>query len=494
MPRRLLAVTLLLFVACQPDAVQNPGSNRPPLAVIVPVPAREEGALISLDGTRSSDPDDDSLSYAWSFGDGGGAPGAIPAHAFQDDGSYTVTLVVKDRAGAADTATTQAVISNAPPVITSLLVPAEQRIDSAAKISVAVRDPGSADTYDLIVEWGDGARDTIPGAKEAAHKYKRPGSYHVQVTARDDDGAEGSRSGASPIDVFDPTVNRRPVATVSGPSETREGAIVQFSAVGSMDPDGDSLTFIWLHGDGNTGNGVRTGWAYGDNGTFTVSVIVRDGRGGADTATTVVVVHNTPPTSLVVDPPFQQAPGLLLSTRVTFSDSGVADTHLLTVDWGDGKRDSVTIKADQYQRADRFIPSVLHPYAVSGTYSVRATVRDKDGAAASATAGHVVEVIDPSRRRTIAGYEVVDLGTLGGNSARPHDFNDYGMVVGSSLTTSGRTHAFLWNDGDMRDLGTLGQDNSAAERINNAGVIAGTVWPATPDEGCSAQHDCCDLA
>lgn len=72
------------------------------------------------------------------------------------------------------------------------------------------------------------------------------------------------------------------------------------------------------------------------------------------------------------------------------------------------------------------------------------------------------------------GYEVIDLGTLGGNVAVPLALNDKGQVVGYSTTADGVEHAFLWQDGSMRDLNVSSGWN-IAEVITNSGLVAGVL-------------------
>lgn len=121
--------------------------------------------------------------------------------------------------------------------------------------------------------------------------------------------------------------------------------------------------------------------------------------------------------------------------------------------------------------------------------------------------------------------QIIDLGTLGGNASTAITINDRGQVVGAATNTtidpfanapqgaclvlptnnpcSGSTfvfnsifspttteaHAFVWQDGLIRDLGTLGGPDSAAEVNNNQGEVTGwsyTSFVANPSSGTPA--------
>jgi PKD repeat protein len=72
------------------------------------------GKPVTFDGSSSSDPDHDPITYAWRFGDGGTSTAVKPSHAYENPGRYTVRLVVTDEFGAASAAATRTIVVSKP--------------------------------------------------------------------------------------------------------------------------------------------------------------------------------------------------------------------------------------------------------------------------------------------------------------------------------------------------------------------------------------------
>ncbi|HXH06727.1 MAG TPA: PKD domain-containing protein, partial [Vicinamibacterales bacterium] len=91
-----------------------PPTNQPPIARPGGPYRGTAGQAVSVDGSASSDPDGDALTYEWEFGDGTTATGATAVHTYAAVGSFTVRLTVRDGRGGVHDATAEVVIAPAP--------------------------------------------------------------------------------------------------------------------------------------------------------------------------------------------------------------------------------------------------------------------------------------------------------------------------------------------------------------------------------------------
>jgi len=74
-----------------------------------------------------------------------------------------------------------------------------------------------------------------------------------------------------------------------------------------------------------------------------------------------------------------------------------------------------------------------------------------------------------------------NLGTLGGRTSVATGIIERGQIIGGSDTTYGTGHAFVWEDGKMKELVSLGGVGRTAVAINNRGQIVG--WSTTKSRG-----------
>jgi hypothetical protein len=158
-------------------------------------PYRSED-VVRFDGSGSSDPDGDSLSYAWDFGDGASGEGVAPEHAYTADGTYTVTLTVTDAKGASSAPVqTTATIANIPPAVSA--GDDAQMGPGFFTLRATFSDPGADDApWTFVIEWGDGLTTSGQSASQsepitASHPYLLPGTYRLRVMVTDRDGGTG---------------------------------------------------------------------------------------------------------------------------------------------------------------------------------------------------------------------------------------------------------------------------------------------------------------
>ncbi|MFZ2523234.1 MAG: PQQ-dependent sugar dehydrogenase [Minisyncoccia bacterium] len=95
------------------------GGNQLPTARISVQTATGTAPLtVNFSGSQSSDPDNDPLTYSWSFGDGTqNASGVSVSHTYQTSGNYTATLIVSDGKGGTASATVVISVGSPPTAV-----------------------------------------------------------------------------------------------------------------------------------------------------------------------------------------------------------------------------------------------------------------------------------------------------------------------------------------------------------------------------------------
>jgi hypothetical protein len=182
-----------------------------------------------------------------------------------------------------------------------------------------------------------------------------------------------------------------PVADAGPDTSVDEGSSVALNGSGT-DSDGTVVSYAWSGADAGVGSLSNASSAVAtyngiDDGADTVELKVTDDNGLTDTDSAVVTVKNVAPslalTSCPVDP---NQVGTDVTFAGTFTDPGTADTHTMSVDWGDGTISPATAATSPV--------GGTHQYTSAGIYDIAVTVTDDDGGSDTETCGFVV-VYDP---------------------------------------------------------------------------------------------------
>ncbi|RLB31767.1 MAG: hypothetical protein DRH20_15450, partial [Deltaproteobacteria bacterium] len=271
--------------------------NRPPVAFVSGPYAGDAGSDIGFDGSTSYDPDGDSLTYEWDFGDGQSGTGDTVTHVYAAQGDYVVTLTVSDGRGGTAQSVTSAHVGpqNNPPQLGTPAFDVSGVLQNTIILTFTAHasDP---DGDELIYTWGFGDGEVAAG-DTATHAYAAPGIYTVTLYVND---GRGGTVSASQTLTIGQVPNRPPVAEAGGPYEGDLGGgasvSVVLSASGSSDPDGNISSYTWTYGGRNyVGQTVQI--TFDAVGPHEVTLTVEDEGGLTDTDTAVVNIRDSSDTN-----------------------------------------------------------------------------------------------------------------------------------------------------------------------------------------------------
>ncbi len=277
--------------------------ERLPTPAIASLPSSvARGQVISFDASGSQPSTEFGFplaSYEWIFGDGASLSGQQVSHAYQDLGSYTVKLHVKDAKGLGHFVERMVQVVNRDLVISGDVEPQPPRAGEDLRIDAEATDSGGgsvAVVYDWIRNGAyilqDTTATTMGGSNIRVHD-----TWEVVVKATDEHGGTASSTYAVTIP------NRLPVVdSVSlQPGMPKTGDDIAVSVTGH-DPDGHPVSYSYEWFKNNAKQGGQTGASLDSvltkkGESWRVRVTPSDDYGAGASKEASVVIQNTAPTA-----------------------------------------------------------------------------------------------------------------------------------------------------------------------------------------------------
>lgn len=261
------------------------------------------GVVVTLDGSKSSDPDGDTLSFVWKDGSGNSIGTAAVIQTSLTPGTYTFTLTATDPGGLSSTATTHVTVvkENLPPVADA---GPDQTIGCTGPSGINVTLDGSkssdpdGDTLSFV--WKDGSGNPI-GTSAIIQKMLTPGTYMFTLTVTDPGGLSSTATthvnigGTTPPDLhvmLSPTTLGPPNhelvdirATIYANDVCGATPAITLVSITSNEPD-QGL------GDGDQPNDIQAiGGGPVPYGTFVHAFLLRAERSGTGTGRVYTVTY-----------------------------------------------------------------------------------------------------------------------------------------------------------------------------------------------------------
>ncbi len=295
------------------DSVVIRVGNSDPIASVTVSPSGGTAPLtVEFDASTSQDPDGDSFTVEWDFGDGSATEmGLRVTHTYTDPGTFRPTATLTDTNGGVGTWTGVSidVTVNQPPAAQFTVRPTSRRAFVGEEFTfdgAASTDPdGPIDSYEW--DFGDGSEKRSGVVVTHAFTAVAPDGVQVTLTVKDEGGL--SNTASVTVMVLPNPDNRPPVAHISTlPSACTDPCPLNLDASLSFDPDGDDLTFTWriflLENDvpvlKDSFAGMTRQREFTTPGRYQIELLADDQKGG---------IGRDGPVSLVVSEQIEPEPG-----------------------------------------------------------------------------------------------------------------------------------------------------------------------------------------
>jgi hypothetical protein len=295
--------------------------NRPPLANAGQDQTKHVGQLVTLDGSGSSDPDGQSLTYVWSFlsrpqGSNAALSDASAVNpTFVPDllGTYVLQLVVTDSLNLASVpdevviSTTNTIpVANAGPDQAISLIGSTVYLNGMTQGQESFDEDGDNLTFQwTLVSKPQDSRAALVGSETATPSFvaDEHGTYEARLVVRDSWEAV-----SQPDVVIISFTNIKPVANAGASQSVVVGDTVNLNGSGSRDANGDALTYQWSFTSKPEGSfaalanpdTAQTTFVPDLPGLYVVQLVVKDGfEGGVSAPSTAQILVVSQQTEII---------------------------------------------------------------------------------------------------------------------------------------------------------------------------------------------------
>jgi RHS repeat-associated protein len=427
----------------------------------------DENNVATLTGTMSDKGADDLYQLTVNWGDSSsptvvsdnsGSTNFTLTHRYLDNphgaGSFDIEMDVADSDGAHTPTSTAITVNNVnPSILSATVTPNPVNEGQEATLGGSLGDPGSQDTFTLVIDWADGSpQQTVP--LDSSHTFgvthvypDGPLSSTLNIRVADSDGGS---SGTATVLVNNvaPTLTNFSVSSYS----INENDVVTVTSTISDPGTLDTFSAIMNWGDGtgdltvSVDNDMRTFTAThqylnapGAVGCLPVQLTLTDDNGANCVSTFTTTVHNVAPSLTgfaFVNPEVDENDLNIETLTIDFDDPGTEDTFTLIVNWADGG----SAQTKHYTSGERSL-TLTHQYVddespsyvmgqSTSVFNVSIKLSDDADASTSATTTLTVDMYAPVPAVTSNVFiNEGDVVTLSGTIDHPDLREEMSLVI-----------------------------------------------------------------
>lgn len=308
-------------------------------------------------------------SYIWDLGAGGSSQ-PTPTFTYTQNGSYNISLLVKNSWGCESEALTQTnYIRVFPKPVAGFTIPANASCQVPFTPSFVNTTTGDG-TITYSWDFGNGESSS---EKDPATTYTLPGVYRVKLTAQNGPGCTSTYT--APTEIYAGT----PEVQINSPATACANTAVPFSA--QILPASFGYNYKWTFSDnGSVRTGKNPSYTFTSPGTYKVTLEAANQAGCSETSEHFITIRPTPQAAFSAD----KTTSCKQPFAVKFTPSSVSPDVQYNWNFGDG-----TLSSN---------PEPLHTYNQVGYFTVSLEAKDisvPDGCAASVTKSTLIRISIP---------------------------------------------------------------------------------------------------